>query len=188
MAADRSMQAAVTIARFVVENRRLRSKIEAATSKRRGLEDEICSKDEALDSLSDRFVEKETNLREICTRKEICLAEKAGLEKDYEFLDRESTAVITAMVAATADLEERLKRKTRDLRVFSEKVMKMLKGIEEKASGESSWEDGWEIMEDLTISQAMEVDADGVDEGRERMMKPFVKRVQKIEDALKIRK
>lgn len=188
MAASRSMQAAVTIAGFAVENRGLRSNIEEAASQRRRLEDEISSKDEDMESLSDRFIDKETDLRNVCTRKEICLAQKAALEKDYECLDGESTLVITAMVAATAELEERLERKTRDLRFFSEKVMNMLKGIEEKASGDDGLADGWEIMEDLTISDAMEEDADRVDEGLERMLKPFVRRVQKIEDALKMRK
>lgn len=106
------------------------------------------------------------------------------MEKDYECLNSESTSVITTMVATTVDMEERLERKTRDLRFFSEKVMKMLKGIEEKASGDSALADGWEIMEGLTISEAREVDADRVDEGREKMMKPFVHRVQKIEDAM----
>lgn len=202
MAADRRMKAAVAIAGLAVENLHLSTDVEEAASERLLLEREIASKDEQLESLAASCYEKEAVLRGLRLKMDVLSSEKEVMEKAYNRLDHESTSIILALVATQADLEERLERKKRALLVLSAKVMKMLKGIEEKVRPDvvdgAGVEDGWEMIEDDAFDDTMEedghdqeeedVDVDQDDEGMAAMIKPFSDQVRKIENALMIRR
>lgn len=202
MATDRRMQAAVAITGLAVENLHLSTDVKEAASDRLLLEREIASKDEELESLAAKCYEKEAVLRGLRLKTDVLLSEKEVMEKAYNRLDHESTSIILDLLATQVDLEERLERKERALRALSAKVMKMLKGIEEKVRPDvvvgAGVEDGWEMIEDDAFDDTMEededdeeeedVDADQDDEGMAAMLQPFSDQVQKIENALKIRR
>lgn len=194
MAADRRMQAAVAIAGLAVENRRLSTDVEEAAGERLLLEREIALKDEELESLSAQCYETEASLRDLRRKTDMWTSEKEAMEMAYNSLDHESTSIILALVTTQADLEERLERKTRALLALSAKVMKMLKGIEEKVRQDDvvGVEDGWEMIEDDAFDDNMEVedghDEEQDDEGMAAMLQPFADQVRKIEHALKIRR
>lgn len=202
MAADRRIQAAAFIAGLPVENRSLSTDVEEAASELQLLERQIASKDEELETLAAQCYDQEVVLRDLRRMTNMWSSEKEAMEKAYNNLDHESTSIILALVTTQADLQERLERKTRALLVLSAKVMKMLKGIEEKVrpddAVEAGVEDGWEMMEDDIFDLNMEedghdeeedyVDVDQDDEGMAAMLKPFADQVRKIENALKIRR
>lgn len=200
MAPDRRTQAAVAISGLAVENRSLSTDVEEAARELLLLEREIASKDEELECLAAQCYEQEAVLRDLRRMTDMWSSEKEAMEKAYNNLDHESTMIILALVTTQADLEERLERKTRALRFLSVKVMKMLKGIEDKVRPDdvvdAGVEDGWEMMEDDIFDLNMKedghdqeedyVDVDQDDDGMAATLKPFADQVRKIENALMI--